>query len=58
MHSQLQIFLEIKNASEWLSLQAAYNVLKGGLVSVGFERQRTQGDPRAQRSEAEQGCSF
>lgn len=56
LHSY-KFFLEIKDASEWLSLQAAYSVIKSGLVSVRFERQRTQGDQRAQRSEAEQGCS-
>lgn len=55
--ARLQISLEIKDASEWLPLQAAYSVIKSGLGSVRFERQRTQGDPRAQRSEAEQGCS-
>lgn len=36
--TQLQIFLEIKNASEWLSLLTAYSVLKSGLVSFRFEK--------------------
>lgn len=46
--AQLEIFHEIKNASEWLSLQAAHDVSKSGLVSFRFEKQRTQGDLRAQ----------